>query len=49
MLHELLAPGRYELRLGLIDPIGDRPIAMPLRGRAEDGTYAVGHVTVGGG
>jgi len=39
-------PGRYELRLMLVDPRDGRIIALPLVDRCEDGSYRLGTILV---
>jgi len=41
-----LPPGRYTLRILLLDPATDRPIELPL-GIAQDGSYGIGDITCG--
>ncbi|HEX8916775.1 MAG TPA: DUF4832 domain-containing protein [Humisphaera sp.] len=42
----LLAAGEYELRLSVVDPGTKRTIRLPLAGGTNDGSYAVGRLTV---
>ena len=42
-----LAPGRYPLRVGLLDPVTRRPaIQLAIAGRQTDGWYQVGEIVV---
>ena len=42
-----LAPGRYPLRLALLDPVTRRPaIRLAIAGRQDDGWYQVGEIAV---
>jgi hypothetical protein len=42
-----LAPGRYPLRVGLLDPTTRRPvIQLGIAGRQPDGWYQVGEIVV---
>ena len=38
--------GTYDLRIGLIDPGTSKPIGLPLKDRAGDGSYRVGRIRV---
>jgi hypothetical protein len=38
--------GVYRLRIALLDPTSQKPIGLPLKGRENDGSYAVGEVRV---
>jgi hypothetical protein len=39
-------PGRYILRLSLIDPATDQPIALPLAEGDDHHTYPLGPITI---
>jgi hypothetical protein len=42
-----LAPGRYPLRVALLDPVTRRPaIRLAITGRQDDGWYQVGEIVV---
>ena len=39
-----IAAGRYQLRLCLVDPKDERPIALPLKEQRADGSYSIGEI-----
>ena len=42
-----LAPGRYPVRVALLDPVSRKPaIRLAIEGRQPDGWYQVGEITV---
>jgi uncharacterized protein DUF4832/glycosyl hydrolase family 42 (putative beta-galactosidase) len=41
-----VGPGTYDLRIGLIDPVTSKPVGLPLRDPAGDGSYRVGRIRV---
>ena len=46
-LGESISPGRYELAIGVVDPVNQRPaVRLAIAGHGEDGWYPVSHVEV---
>ena len=41
-----VAPGTYDLRIGLIDPATSKPVGLPLKDPASAGSYRVGRIRV---
>jgi hypothetical protein len=42
----VVAPGKYQLCLAVLDPRTGNPIALPLKSKKPDGSYPIGTITV---